>query len=289
MKVRKVAFDLQKKLVRHYFKGNVFSTHLANSLHIIFPEGEKFFIRSCRQFLDKIDDKQLKKDVIDFMGQEGTHSKAHLDFWQYLEQQGFNVSRFANFMDQTAFQGIEKFIYASMGKQKGAEFCLAMTAGFEHYTALLAEVAFENENEFKHLPGEMQHLWFWHAAEEIEHKSVAFDLLKYINDDALLKNSGFATATSLLFFYTLLGQIYFVVSDEENSIWDMPVEFYEYVDDLAGPMTKKFLGNMSDYFKPDFHPSQMDNDQLAVNFFAKHDRYQTSKKSKPKNSIREKA
>jgi len=194
MRIRKVKFDLEKKLVRHYFKGNVFSTHLANSLHIIFPEGEKFFIRSCRKYLDRIDDPKLKREVLDFMGQEGTHSSAHKGFWQFLEKQGFAVQPFVKFFNITAFKGVEKAIYSFMGEELGSKFSLSLTAGLEHYTALLAEVAFANEKEFKHLPKEMFHLLFWHAAEEIEHKSVAFDLLNYIDDDPFLKNSGFTVA-----------------------------------------------------------------------------------------------
>ena len=159
MRVRKVKFDLNKKLVRHYFKGNIFSTHLVNSLHIIFPEGEKFFIRSCRKFLDRIDDDDLKKDVIDFMGQEGMHSSAHKGFWQFLQKQGFQVKPFVSFFNRTVFDGVEKGIYTFMGEELGSKFCLSMTAGLEHYTALLAEVAFANEDEFKHLPDEMRHFW----------------------------------------------------------------------------------------------------------------------------------
>jgi predicted metal-dependent hydrolase len=276
MRVRKVKFDLQKKLVRHYFKGNVFSTHLSNSLHIIFPEGEKFFIRSCRKFLDRIDDPTLKQEVIDFMGQEGMHSAAHKDFWQYLEKQGFKVQPFVNFFNRSAFGGVEKAIYSLMGEELGSTFSLAITAGLEHYTALLAEVAFENENEFKHLPDEMRHLLFWHAAEEIEHKSVAFDLLSKMSDSQLIKNTGFTMASLMLFFYAVGGQLYFTVQDEESSVSDWPAEFLDFAESLGSPMAKKFLTNIMAYYKSDYHPSQLNNDHFAVDFFSKHERYQSA-------------
>ena len=279
MKVRKPKFDLQKKLVRHYFKGNVFSTHLANSLHIIFPEGEKFFIRSCRKFLPKIADPQLKKEVKAFMGQEGMHAIAHNDFWQYLEKQGFKVAPLANFLDKTAFEGVETFIYKIFGEEKGSLFCLSMTAGFEHYTALLAEVAFENEDEFKHLPEEMRHLFFWHAAEEIEHKSVAFDLLKDVNSSHLLKNSGFTVATILLFSYAIIGQFYFTATDKESKIMDWPMEYLDFIESLGSPMAQKFALNIFAYFKKDFHPSNMKNDHYAKDYFEQYERYQVNKKS----------
>lgn len=273
MKVRNVRFELSKKLSRHYFKGNVFSTHLANSLHIIFPEGEKFFIRSCRKFLSRIDDTQLKKEVMDFMGQEGTHSQAHRDFWQYLEKQGFRVQPFVDFFNTTTFDGVEKLIFRTLGEERGSKFCLSMTAGLEHYTALLAEVAFENEYEFRHMPEEMQHLLFWHAAEEIEHKAVAFNLLKYIDDDPLLKNAGFTLASIMLLFYSVAGQLYFTVTDKEAEAGELPWDFIEFMESLGRPMARKFASNVLAYYRKDYHPDQMGNDQLARDYFSLYDRY----------------
>lgn len=277
MKIRWPKFDLEKKLVRHYFKGNVFSTHLVNSLHIIFPEGEKFFIRSCRKFLNQINDPKLKKEVKLFMGQEGMHSKAHNDFWVHLEKQGFNVELIANFLDKTAFEGFEKLIYKVLGDEKGGKFCLSMTAGFEHYTSLLAEVAFENQNEFKHLPAEMQHLWFWHAAEEIEHRAVAYDLLQHVDNDVVLKNAGFATASTLLLFYAIIGQLYFVATDEKSYINEWPMELWEHFESLINPVSKKFIKNALDYLEPDFHPNQFDIDHFAIEYFKNNERYNPSK------------
>ncbi len=183
----------------------------------------------------------------------------------------------AQFLDKTAFEGVEKIIYRILGQTNGSKLCLSMTAGFEHYTALLAEVAFENSNEFKHLPKEMQQLWFWHAAEEIEHRAVAYNLLQYIDDDPLLKNAGFTLATVLLFFYAIVGQTYFVIKDQESKPSEWPLAFLDYFESLLNPMTKKFLGNMADYLKADFHPNQMNIDYYAEVFFSGNSRYTFSK------------
>ena len=45
--VRKMGFDFNG-LGDHWFGGDPFLTHLINGLHFVFPEGEKFFIRSTR-------------------------------------------------------------------------------------------------------------------------------------------------------------------------------------------------------------------------------------------------
>ncbi len=273
IKVRKVNFKLEKGLIRHYFKNNIWNTHLANSLHIIFPEGEKFFIRTSRKFLKKIEDPQLKQDVKDFIGQEGTHSNEHKKFWRYLQEQNFNVKSFSSFFDSAINKMIEPTIYNLMGEDLGSKFCLSLVSGLEHYTALLAEVVFENENEFENMPQEMQHLIKWHAAEEIEHKAVAYDLLNHIDNSYLLRSSGFTTASILLIAFTLAGQLYFIANDEERDTKNLPRDFIAYMKSFGSPLVKKFFTNAFDYFRVDFHPNQVDNYDIAFSYFEKNQKY----------------
>lgn len=273
VKVRKVSFKLGENLVHHYFKNNIFNTHLANSLHIIFPEGEKFFIRSCRKFINQIQDKKLKEEVLAFMGQEGMHSREHHKFWHYLEEQGFDIQSFVNFFNKTALEGIEPMIYKLLGEEKGSKMSLSITAGLEHYTALLAEVVFENIDEFESCPEEMKHLIQWHAAEELEHKAVAYDLLQSVDDDYTLRVSGFVIASLMLGFYSFAGQAYFIAQDKERKTSELPKKFVEFMQSLGSPMVKKFFQNAGDYFKKDFHPDNTDNYYIADNYFKENEVY----------------
>lgn len=60
MKIRKTKFNFDNT-PNHYLRGNLFSTHFVNSLHIIFPVGEHFFIKSVKPFMANIKEEQLKK------------------------------------------------------------------------------------------------------------------------------------------------------------------------------------------------------------------------------------
>jgi predicted metal-dependent hydrolase len=53
---------------------------------------------------------------------------------------------------------------------------LAITAAYEHITAVLAEGVLRHDSWMAGADGAMVTLWKWHAAEEIEHRAVAFDL-----------------------------------------------------------------------------------------------------------------
>jgi predicted metal-dependent hydrolase len=53
--VRRIAFGHEKTMERHWFRGNPFMTHFMNSLHSVFPAGERYFVRSVKWF-----DKQVQ-------------------------------------------------------------------------------------------------------------------------------------------------------------------------------------------------------------------------------------
>lgn len=58
---------------------------------------------------------------------------------------------------------------------------LAIIAGFEHLTTLFAEFALETDFLAEAEP-KLRELFEWHGAEEIEHKSVAYDVFQNATD-----------------------------------------------------------------------------------------------------------
>ena len=58
-----------------------------------------------------------------------------------------------------------------------ATFRLSVTAALEHYTAAFGS-AFLTEDLHDAVPDEMARLLAWHGLEELEHRSVAFDVLR---------------------------------------------------------------------------------------------------------------
>ena len=70
------------------------ATHIANGVNLLFPAGERFFVRSVKHYLDRIEDEHLKERVRGFFGQEGRHAKEHDVFNRILEEQGYDVDRF---------------------------------------------------------------------------------------------------------------------------------------------------------------------------------------------------
>ena len=178
IKVRRISFDYPETPFdqRHFMDGDLVMSHIVAVLSAVFPEGEDYFVRSVRNFRDQITDPVLKQQVGGFIGQEAIHGREHRVINERLQELGYPTKR------------IDKFIGNRLRfdeKVTPPKFRLAVTAALEHYTATLAEVLLENAKA-RELFGdsdEVRSLLLWHAIEESEHKTVAFDVFQTISGD----------------------------------------------------------------------------------------------------------
>jgi len=273
IKVRRVDFDFTDVKSRHYAGGNIFLTHYINSMHIVFPEGEKFFIRSARAFMDQIkDDPELLDRVKKFIGQEGVHHKEHEKFWDILDMMNLKPRRFAKFYSYTAYNFMERGMRLLAGKKESL-LALSVTTALEHFTALLGDGGLRSE-PFKELPEEVRMLMRWHAAEELEHKAVCFDLYEKVGGDYNTRIAGMVLSTIFLWLYLMAGQMYFVAMDDEKKWWQLPGQYATFLKGWLGTESMKNVRSMYlDYYKKDFHPDDHDNYGLASDFFKEYETY----------------
>ncbi|MEZ4365852.1 MAG: metal-dependent hydrolase [Kofleriaceae bacterium] len=59
---------------RRWLADHVVATHIANGVNLLFPTGERFFVRSVNHFLPELTDPELRARVRGFFGQEGRHA-----------------------------------------------------------------------------------------------------------------------------------------------------------------------------------------------------------------------
>ncbi|MFN8237492.1 MAG: metal-dependent hydrolase [Chitinophagales bacterium] len=264
-KIRKVNFKFEKPFPKHWYNDNPIATHFMNAQHLAFPDGEKFFIRSVKAFAEVYkNDPELKKRVDNFIGQEGTHYAEHQKFWDIMESQDLQPMKFVDFFRKTAWNGIEHWARTSLTKNNlGNRIALSVTVALEHYTAMLAESGIINKDITEKMPQEMKDLFMWHAAEEIEHKSIPFDVLKRVDDSYALRVGGMAIATWGLWFYLAVGTAVLTYNDKDVKAKDIPKDLFSFLSrfrqSFGGTLAKQF----GEYFRRDFHPDQIDNYHLA--------------------------
>src|SRR5260221_13122324 len=111
---------------RHWLANNAGGTAISNGINLLFPHGERFFVRSVHHYLKQLDDPTLRAQVLAFAKQEGHHAHAHDEFNAVLRTQGVEIDRFLD-----RYQKVSAWIEARVP----AKLNLAGTAAAEHFTA----------------------------------------------------------------------------------------------------------------------------------------------------------
>lgn len=257
LKARDPDLKFETTIPRHWLAKSPIATQLANSLNLLFPLGERFFVRSVRHYMNQIDDPKLLADIRGFMGQEGRHASEHQRFFEVLRAQGYDIDTFLKAYEALAYRFLERVF--------GPKMRLSTTAACEHFTAMFAERALREDFVRNEADPALRDLLLWHAAEEIEHKSVAFDVLQKVDSSYALRMAGLLLATATLTGFWMTGTAMLLMQEEKGSAPKMLQHFIHGVKNRRlgrGDMLKAF----ADYMRPGFHPNDNDNFYLAKGY-----------------------
>jgi len=261
--VRDPDFDLAD-VPRHWLANSAAATGLANAINMLFPVGERFFVRSVNAFKAAWrDDPALAARVKAFYAQEGHHASAHDDFNAVLARH-YAVDRFLRWYAEDN---------AKWERRMPAKLRLATTAAAEHFTAIMAESALTTDGLAVAHP-EMRKLLLWHAAEEIEHKHVAFDVLQAVNPSYALRMAGLALATVNLAAWWMVATAMLLHQDgvTPRSARREMKAIRAHTAQMQRPEQPIFSGvfarGIREYARRDFHPRQHDNYALAAAYLA---------------------
>ncbi len=140
------------------------------------PYLEPYLIRSMKVARKQISDPVLEEDARRFSQQEGHHYRNHANFNERIR---------GSFDAPVAkrLQGIEEALeadYQRFTRDKSLRFNLAYAEGFEAMTCAMALASAETGefDDAASMPG--GEIWAWHMAEEIEHRTVAFDVFDHL-------------------------------------------------------------------------------------------------------------
>ena len=260
VKPRRMAFPFSEVTQRRFYDGNLLKSAYIAALSATFPAGEAEFIESVRMFRDQISDPELKEQIRGFIGQEAHHSKEHRRFNEVLVNLGFDVLRLEKVF--------EKDLASSIKNRSPAE-RLAYTVCFEHQTAILAHEFLTNPAVLEGMDATIRELLLWHAVEEIEHKSVAFDLyMACVGDRALLRR---AQKDATLTFTRRVSKYMCLLLWWSRSLpgWRDVKGYLRYMFGPDGLMTN-LKQPYRDFFRDDFHPWDHDNQALIEDWKQRH-------------------
>jgi predicted metal-dependent hydrolase len=257
--VRIPDLDFDRPIDRYYLGGNPIKTHLFNALNLLFPDGERFFVKSVHDHLKLVQDPALREDIRAFAGQEGQHANQHERFFAILAQQGYRVDKVLKPFHELAV----------WSRRVPRALRLSITAGAEHYTASMAALVLEHDMVADCDPT-LRNLITWHALEEIEHKHVAYDVLAAVYPrNYPLRILGFVLATLLIIGLTAAGVRLFLAQDR-RARRTTGAELGAAREALRHGKDRRFQRDMrralATYLRPGFHPNQQDDRPLLARF-----------------------
>lgn len=261
--VRRMNFEFDQ-VNRYWFDDDAGLTHFMNALSCLFPPGERFFVDTLQHLRGELalkSDAVLQAEVKAFMGQESMHFREHEAFNRSAREQGLAIEHMQNIAARLI--GWRRFYLLGRNHSK---LDLAATAALEHYTATIAAklLSREDMHEWFQDPA-MAQLWLWHALEEMEHKSVAFDAFEalYGKDRAtyIVRCYAMIISTFMLFSTHTVFTLFLMYQDKKLS----PKHLKRVLNVMYGPKGGFFtdiIPELLDYFREDFHPNDHDTQQL---------------------------
>ena len=253
LEARNRSFSLHEPLAGDWHGGHAFQTAFFNALSLSFPTGEKFFVDSVKHYLPRIDDPKLKSEAAVFVQQEYVHRREHQRYNEVLaEVRGFDLSK----LEALYIREIEQ-----ANKQPPIA-RLAATVVLEHVTAMFAAGSMRNSRWMDGAHPVMADLWQWHAIEETEHKSVAYDVFLAIGGDRKLLRQ-VMRIVRLRFPSNVFWSIVHMRRMEGKPVLSLPFwrEGYMFLFGRNG-VIREVAKDFRLFFRDDFHPWMIDNREL---------------------------
>ena len=208
------------------------------------PYLEPYLIRTFRSAADDIADAGLAADVKEFIGQEAQHFQNHRRVNEMIKGQlGPTVA--------AELQTIEDRLdadYCRFNASKSRRFNLSYAEGFEAMTCAMAltSIAEAEVGNGTMSSGPWGQLWMWHLAEEMEHRTVAFDLYEHLEGSYPYRVFGSLRAQA--HFQRTINQLQRVLLASQGA----PAKFH------VPPWFAAGRGRYVDTFKPGYNPGEID-------------------------------
>ncbi len=169
--VRRMGFEFPEEIDPVFMPGDPEESYATIGLSLLLPHLEPYLIRTMKVARKQIHDPDLLQDLERFSAQEGQHYREHMRFNAAL--------RLRKFPGLTALEAELSEDYQRFSRERPLRFNLAYAEGFEALTTAFARFSFE-ERGLGELDSPVADLIAWHTIEELEHRTVAFDVYDHV-------------------------------------------------------------------------------------------------------------
>jgi len=244
MQARDLRFALDDGIPSHFCPSQPEFSHATNAFMAALPHLEPYFIHNIREAGAAITDARLQAEIGVFVTQEARHAQQHRNLNAVLAQR---------YPELPQLERVIKNRLDGSRKRHSLGFRMAYTAGYEAITYQL--VAFMMEQKHVWLADahpRVLALLAWHGAEEVEHKSVAFDVFQAVDGRYLLRVAGMLAAL-VMTVKDLHGMARYML--QVDGLWPEPA-CQTRLRRVKRAFLRGFVPRLLGYFRPRYHPSQ---------------------------------
>lgn len=273
LQARDVSFDWSG-VPAVWIPGEPYASYLWNSIHMVLPSFERWFIEVYTEALPLVRDDKVLEDMKGFIGQESMHADSHQGAAEHLASLGHDVQPFLDQMHWLFFEALGPRAHQTSRKQVEwvVERC-SLIAGLEHLTAAAGHYLLSGTAAWERAGADpvMVDLLRWHGAEEVEHRAVAFDVYQHLDGRLLRRSIAMVIALFGMVLLILRGAKYLAAADPTlrrpgtaRFLW----EYHKANRRGLLPRPWVLLRQVVSYFRPRFHPSMEFDTELAVRYLA---------------------
>lgn len=255
----------------HWIPGDPFSTHMINVLHLLLPAGERWFIKAVNEAAPLVKDPAVAAAIKPFVQQESWHAWAHTVVLDHLAHQGIDTGTYTDRLQRwLSALGDQHPRWPRMLRRWWLYRHLADVAALEHFTAVLGQWVIQNGGlDYADADPAMLDLLRWHGSEEIEHRSVVFDVYQDVCGSYLLRALSMLVTGPQFLFWWVAGVRYLMDRDPTIDTrprwrdWLRAARQYR----VPGPWTL-IVTTPARYLRPGHHPATEASTDMAMAYLA---------------------
>lgn len=254
----------------HWIPGDPQTAHTINVLHLLLPEGERWFCRAFHAVMPKVKDRGLRMQMRGFIGQEVEHANAHQELYELLMRNNIDPHDYLKYIDWLFNTALAEQPFGFPLNERAQEewdlFRLAGVAAIEHFTGLLGSWLLRSE-ELKEAAGDeaMMNLLLWHAAEEVEHQAVAHNIYRHLDGPEYLRWAAMGITLPVLTGLWVWGTVYMQKRDPISPSTPTPWAMFRAMRQKRLPTLGYIFGSVfPTYFLKSYYPGIVDPGAVEI-------------------------
>lgn len=259
MTVRRPPFAFAQESALHWNAGRPEFSQIVNAASIAMPYLEPYLIKTMREARALITDEKLVRELDLYCAQESAHFRQHRRFNDELKAvcpEAVKTSEAQLAAD-----------YEWLGAHRSLRFNLAYAEGFESMALAIGHMLIEDRVFlFGHADSAVASLVLWHFVEEIEHKSVTFDVFEHVSGSAFWRIVGLFYATGHIFWRTRGGYHRLLKADGLWHNWRSRLALLRVITRIL----RKLLPRLLRILVPGYHPRRVADPQWMQSWAALH-------------------